>query len=249
MSIKILKAFFCFQPMDDLDAFLKEVDSLSVTGSGKSRTHVVQSPVRSPSRKESRVNQFAFGLPGEEVERLTNRSVESAYEILMVSPESTHEQIKASYKKLSTIVHPDKCRHEKAADAFRLVKKAYDNLTNSKYKDEYSDIYERAKENVRRRASHEGSHTNDGSSEHTLPAPGSAQFSRLVIEECKRIRELQVNEQAARDKVAARNKAYLAELAAKRRKDHQDRMKEVNDFNRDIDKRTHTWRQFQSKNV
>jgi len=48
-----------------------------------------------------------------------------AYDILNVSPEDVAGVVKKAFWKLSLMVHPDKCDHPHAADAFDLVKKAH----------------------------------------------------------------------------------------------------------------------------
>jgi DnaJ family protein C protein 8 len=47
------------------------------------------------------------------------------YDILEVGAEASEEEVKKKYRMLSILVHPDKCRHEKAADAFHLLEQAY----------------------------------------------------------------------------------------------------------------------------
>ena len=53
-----------------------------------------------------------------------------AYDILGVSPEDTAGFIKKKYWKLSLMVHPDKCAHEDAKDAFDAIKKAHSALSD-----------------------------------------------------------------------------------------------------------------------
>jgi len=56
--------------------------------------------------------------------RITKRGGD-AYDILGVSPEDSASFIKKKYWKLSLMVHPDKCNHEDAKDAFDAIKKAH----------------------------------------------------------------------------------------------------------------------------
>jgi len=53
-----------------------------------------------------------------------------AYDILSVSPEDTAAVIKKKYWKLSLMVHPDKCSHVDARDAFDAIKKAHTALAD-----------------------------------------------------------------------------------------------------------------------
>ena len=61
--------------------------------------------------------------------RITKRGGD-AYDILGVSPEDSASFIKKKYWKLSLMVHPDKCNHEDAKDAFDAIKKAHAALSD-----------------------------------------------------------------------------------------------------------------------
>jgi len=50
-----------------------------------------------------------------------NQSFVNPYDILEVGAEASEEEIKKKFRMLSILVHPDKCRHEKASDAFHLL--------------------------------------------------------------------------------------------------------------------------------
>jgi DnaJ family protein C protein 8 len=81
------------------------------------------------------------------------------YDILEVGAEASEEEVKKKYRMLSILVHPDKCRHEKAADAFHLLEQAYKQLMDPEKRRIYQRVmreakerveYERKKENARR---------------------------------------------------------------------------------------------------
>lgn len=69
-----------------------------------------------------------------------------AYDILSVAPGDTKSVIKKKYWKLSLMVHPDKCSHEDAKEAFDAIKKAHTAL---------SDDDERAKIDAKRNEANE----------------------------------------------------------------------------------------------
>jgi DnaJ family protein C protein 8 len=58
-----------------------------------------------------------------QLKRLLNTNFISPYEVLMISIESTDEEIKKQYRQLSLLVHPDKCSDSRAADAFHSMYK------------------------------------------------------------------------------------------------------------------------------
>ena len=53
-----------------------------------------------------------------------------AYDILGVKPDESAGAIKKKYWKLSLMVHPDKCAHDDAKDAFDAIKKAHTSLAD-----------------------------------------------------------------------------------------------------------------------
>lgn len=60
-----------------------------------------------------------------QLQRLLGTTFVNPYDILEVGAEASEEEIKKRFRMLSVLVHPDKCRHDKAADAFDLLKQAY----------------------------------------------------------------------------------------------------------------------------
>lgn len=51
-----------------------------------------------------------------------------AYEVLGVEPTATSGEIKKQYWRLSLLIHPDKCAHPRANDAFQAVSKVSKDL-------------------------------------------------------------------------------------------------------------------------
>ncbi|KAL2614243.1 hypothetical protein R1flu_025935 [Riccia fluitans] len=64
----------------------------------------------------------------EEVTRILGPDVENAYEILGVKREVSPADLKKKYWKLSLLVHPDKCEHPQAHEAFMALNKAFKDL-------------------------------------------------------------------------------------------------------------------------
>lgn len=73
-----------------------------------------------------------FGTATEQIERLIQPHYEwinlNPFTVLQLSIDATDEDIKQHYRKLSTLVHPDKSQHYRARDAFEQVKKAHSML-------------------------------------------------------------------------------------------------------------------------
>lgn len=67
-----------------------------------------------------------------QAERLTGKFSEwynlNPFDVLCLPHSCSEEDIKGRYRRISALVHPDKCSHERASDAFQEVKRAYDAL-------------------------------------------------------------------------------------------------------------------------
>lgn len=64
----------------------------------------------------------------EEVERILAPDIENAYELLGLRVGTTPELLKKRYWKLSLLVHPDKCTHPQAHQAFTALNQAFKDL-------------------------------------------------------------------------------------------------------------------------
>ncbi|KAH7438887.1 hypothetical protein KP509_04G035100 [Ceratopteris richardii] len=64
----------------------------------------------------------------EEVERILAPDIENAYELLGLRVGAAAESMKKRYWKLSLLVHPDKCTHPRAHEAFTALNQAFKDL-------------------------------------------------------------------------------------------------------------------------
>ncbi len=56
-----------------------------------------------------------------QLDRLLNNEFINPYDILELGQESSEVEIKKKFRMISILIHPDKCKHEKAADAFHIL--------------------------------------------------------------------------------------------------------------------------------
>ena len=98
--------------------------------------------MRKLSQKDTKFNQ------DHQLDRLLNHTFVNPYDILEVGPEANEVEIKRKFRMLSILVHPDKCRHEKAADAFHLLEQAYKTLMDPEKRRMYQRVMREAKERV-----------------------------------------------------------------------------------------------------
>jgi len=119
--------------MDDLfSSFMGEVNNLK-------------------SAKRQKVEKTLSGGPDEQVERLTAKTFNNPYEVLQCGVDISEADLNKRYKQLSIMIHPDKCKHEKAAEAFQVLAKAMADIKDPAYKDKYIDIIEIARKRVKER--------------------------------------------------------------------------------------------------
>lgn len=90
-----------------------------------------------------------LATPEEIVERLTSKTITSPFEILGINPDMPDEQIAKHYRKMSILIHPDKCKHPKARDAFQMLGDAFNQLKDPSVKEKYAGVIERARERVK----------------------------------------------------------------------------------------------------
>jgi DnaJ family protein B protein 4 len=70
------------------------------------------------------------------------------YDVLGLSQDVSHEDIKMMYKKLCLIYHPDKITNEKATEKFKSIQKAYEVLSNESSRINYDKNYEYFNRNI-----------------------------------------------------------------------------------------------------
>ncbi|KAN0107522.1 DnaJ domain containing protein [Russula decolorans] len=88
-------------------------------------------PTSAPSDAdlERLLNREASAIQRElEVERILHAFKLNPYDVLDLGPSATAEHVKKKYRQLSLFIHPDKCPHPRAPEAFDVLKKAENEL-------------------------------------------------------------------------------------------------------------------------
>jgi|LauGreDrversion4_2_1035121.scaffolds.fasta_scaffold49890_2 DnaJ family protein C protein 8 len=184
-----------------------------------------------------------FGSAESQVERLTSRIFTSAYDVMMLGPDADEKTIKAQYRKLSALVHPDKCRHSKAHEAFLVVKKAQDDLMDPNYHDKYKDILPVARKNVyERRKAANPERMKRG--EDPLELEG-LDFNAAVIEECEAILRHEAEEADYAERVRKSNEERLEESRKRRVAERNADRKKQKQWENTRELRVAGWRAFQ----
>lgn len=184
-----------------------------------------------------------FGSADSQVDRLISRVFSSAYDVLLLGPDADEKTIKAQYRKLSTLVHPDKCKHPKAKEAFLVVKKAHDDLMDPNYHDKYKDILPIARKTVyERRKAENPERMKRG--EDPLELDGS-DFNAAVIEECEAMLRHEAEEAAYAERVRKSNEERLEESRKRRIAERNAERKKQKQWENTRELRVAGWRAFQ----
>jgi DnaJ family protein C protein 8 len=184
-----------------------------------------------------------FGSGESQVERLLSKSFTSAYEVLLLGHDSDEKSIRNQYRKLSALVHPDKCKHPKANEAFHILKKALDDLMDPTYQDKYKEIMPIAKKRVLEfRKSENPARLKRG--DDPLELEG-VDFDRAVLEECENILKHEAEEIAYADKVRKSNEERLEEARKHRVAERDAERKRKRQWEKTREQRVAGWRSFQ----
>lgn len=185
----------------------------------------------------------SFGSGDSQVERLTSKMFGSAYEVLLLGHDADEKAIRNQYRRLSALVHPDKCRHARAGEAFHVLKKAMDDLLDPNYQDKYKDLLPRARKRVfEARKADNPQRMKRG--EDPLELEG-AEFDRAVLEECDRILQEEAAEMDYADRTRRSNEERLEESRKQRIVEREAERKRKKQWDRTREQRVAGWRTFQ----
>ncbi|KAF8632273.1 hypothetical protein AX15_002015 [Amanita polypyramis BW_CC] len=160
-----------------------------------------------------------------EVERILKAFKLNPYDIFDIRESATAEEIKKKYKQISLFIHPDKCPHARAPEAFDLLKKAESELSDKAKREELDAVINQARTLVLK-ALELPTSTPDSDPELKNLNPSfhvrlKAQSKELLIEEeLRRRKAIKMN--LANEGLEAKKKEE--EVAAKKRKAEEDKV-------------------------
>jgi DnaJ-class molecular chaperone len=76
-----------------------------------------------------------------QVERIIKHKL-NPFEVLQIKPVNTAEETNLAYRKISLMVHPDKCKHPMAEEAFEVCKKSLAELQDEEKRPFYLECWE-----------------------------------------------------------------------------------------------------------
>jgi len=83
-----------------------------------------------------------------EVERILNAFKLNPYDVLDLEMTATAEDVKKKYRHLSIFIHPDKAKHERAPEAFDLLKEAESELSDKEKRENLDGVIKAARNEI-----------------------------------------------------------------------------------------------------
>ncbi|KAI0001472.1 DnaJ-domain-containing protein [Russula compacta] len=179
-------------------------------------------PVLSDAELERLLNREASAIQRElEVDRIFNAFKLNPYDILDLETSATAEDIKRKYRQLSLFIHPDKCPHPRAPEAFDVLKKAEGELGDTAKREELDAAINQARLTLLKGLSLPTSTPDDHPRLKGLTPPFKAQLRQkskeiLIEEELRRRRSVKMN--LANEGFEARKKTRKSQLGSARPK-------------------------------
>ncbi|KAI0288029.1 DnaJ-domain-containing protein [Russula brevipes] len=198
-------------------------------------------PALSDADLERLLNREASAIQRElEVDRIFNAFKLNPYDILDLETSATAEDVKRKYRQLSLFIHPDKCPHPRAPDAFDILKKAENELGDTAKREDLDAAINQARSTLLKGLSLPTSTLDDHPNLRGLTPPFKTQLRQkskelLIEEELRRRRAVKMN--LANEGFEARKKDE--EVATKKRKAEDDAKWEAT-----REQRVDSWRSF-----
>jgi len=190
------------------------------------------------------------GTPEELVERLSTMRYDpkqghgSAFLVLQVLPEASESEITKAYRRLSLLVHPDKCKLEKAPEAFQVLAQAYADTKDPSYSDKYKDVVGKARARVRQKREKENE-ARVKKGEDPLDMEGN-DFDQEVLGECDRMTTETEEVNEYKNSVLEANMKRQEENGKMAKQQKKEQIKEKRLFDKGRDKRAAGWQTFQA---
>ncbi|KAG8800227.1 hypothetical protein FRC16_003365 [Serendipita sp. 398] len=191
-----------------------------------------------------------------EVDRILRAFKLNPYDILDIDPSASPEEIKKRYKQLSLLIHPDKATHPKAQDAFDILKKAENDLSDKDKRENLDATIKQARIELLKSLNLPPSTKDDHAKITSLSPPWSQQMREktkaLLIDEELRKRSSPNRDNNGFDraaKLAMANEGREAqqkdeEVASRKRKAEDDKIWEES-----REERVGSWRNFASSST
>ena len=157
--------------------------------------------------------------------------------------DSNDTQIKRKYKELSLLIHPDKCKEEKASDTFHIIDEAFKTLMNEDKKQYFKRILRESKERVEMKREKE----NKIRKAKGLKFLPQDTFDDEVRDMMKTIIQEIEDKKAYSEKMKFAYKKRERDLEEAEKEKEQQELKKKKEWDNYRDKRVKNWNRFKAK--
>ncbi|SOV17224.1 DnaJ protein, putative [Plasmodium gaboni] len=206
------------------------------------------------SNKEKKVEDKKLNKEdaGKEINRILEHKNSSPFEIFGIYENINMDLIKSRYRKLSILIHPDKCKIDKAADAFHILTRAYEELQKDDIKEQYKSVYEIAKKNIikkhqlkKKKINEINEYLNKSEEEYEI----TKEIQQLINEECENLLKVQREKMEYAQKCKLANMKYVQEKEEERLKEEMEKEKEKKLWEQGRDERVNNWKNYKKENL
>eukprot|EP00747_Dinoflagellata_sp_TGD_P082965 gnl/TRDRNA2_/TRDRNA2_161907_c4_seq1.p1 gnl/TRDRNA2_/TRDRNA2_161907_c4~~gnl/TRDRNA2_/TRDRNA2_161907_c4_seq1.p1 ORF type:complete len:289 (+),score=91.53 gnl/TRDRNA2_/TRDRNA2_161907_c4_seq1:42-869(+) len=205
--------------------------------------------INNTKSKKIEKKENELGSPEELIALLTSGKYEaglvSAFQIFKLPPETPDDQITKQYRKLSILIHPDKCKIDGANEAFQLLVKVHSDAKDPACKEKFKGVVDIARKRVRAQREKENK-VRVKQGQDPLDLEGN-EFEKEVLEECERMKDDGEKTATYTNSVLEANMKRVAEERAAAKKVQFERDKEKRQWEKHRDKRVAGWQTFINK--
>eukprot|EP01053_Blabericola_migrator_P000019 Blabericola_migrator_1__18@NODE_1005_length_5722_cov_152_220336_g691_i0_p3_GENE_NODE_1005_length_5722_cov_152_220336_g691_i0NODE_1005_length_5722_cov_152_220336_g691_i0_p3_ORF_typecomplete_len298_score94_74DnaJ/PF00226_31/6_1e14DnaJ/PF00226_31/1_7e03Mitofilin/PF09731_9/0_12LPD30/PF18850_1/0_18LPD30/PF18850_1/9_7e02LPD30/PF18850_1/3_4e03Eco57I/PF07669_11/6_8Gluconate_2dh3/PF13618_6/18_NODE_1005_length_5722_cov_152_220336_g691_i015052398 len=240
-------------PIDDdmFSSFLNDVKSIPTTEKAPPKPSGLLNPIDDKLDKKFKGYEVDhvdvdWKTSNDQVDRIIEclKRGSSHFDILLAPPYASKELIKKHFRKLSVLIHPDKCDHEEAHTAFMAVKKSFEELQKPEYRAKYMDVIEEAKEQLIKEKKEQAKKGKKTAVEET-----DEDLRKATIERCDQILKEREERIAYAEKTRMENELRLQRLKAEQEAEEYRKQLERNKWLEKRDERVGHWREFREQVV
>ncbi|SPJ11794.1 DnaJ protein, putative [Plasmodium sp. DRC-Itaito] len=199
--------------------------------------------------EEKKINK---GDAGKEINRILEHKHSSPFEIFGIYENINMDLIKSRYRKLSILIHPDKCKIDKAAEAFHILTRAYEELQKDEIKEQYKSVYEIAKKNIikkhqlkKKKINEINEYLNKTEEEYEI----TKEIQQLINEECEHLLKVQREKIEYAQNCKLANLKYVQEKEEERLKEEMEKEKEKKLWEQGREERVNNWKNYKKENL
>ncbi|GAW83280.1 DnaJ protein [Plasmodium gonderi] len=216
------------------DDFLKDIENISSN--------------KDNEQERKKINK---GDAQSEITRLLANKNSSPFEIFDIHEDINMEEIKSKYRRLSVLIHPDKCKIEKANEAFHILNKAYEELKRDDIKEQYKSVYETAKKNIikklnlKKKKNELNEYLNKKEEEYEI----TKEIQLLINEECEILLKVQKEKLEYAEKCKQANLQYARDKEEEKLKEELKKEEERKLWMQGRDERVNSWKNYKKDNL